>query len=158
MPRRPIDRVQGQFYSLFKLGARWRRSLQPHPESFTPRKNPVPILQEARWAPGPFLTCTEIFTNTGFRYPDRPARSVSLYRLNYPGPLYVGTLSVTHTPPGCLPHTQGFFLFFPLNQQSEYKVFYKLMYWLSGSLTCRLPNVMRSPPARRSLVSSITVD
>ena len=32
------------------------------------------------------------------------------------------------------------------------------MCWLSGSLTCRLPNVMRSPPARRSLVSSITVD
>ena len=32
------------------------------------------------------------------------------------------------------------------------------MCWLSGSLTCRLPNVMRSPPARRSLVSSIIVD
>ena len=37
-----------------------------------------------------------------------------------------------------------------MNQQSEYKVFYELMCWLSGSLTCRLPNVMRSPPARRS--------
>ena len=36
------------------------------------------------------------------------------------------------------------------NQQSEYKVFYKLMCWLAGSLTCRLPNVVRSPPARRS--------
>ena len=32
------------------------------------------------------------------------------------------------------------------------------MCWLSGSLTCRLPNVMSSPPARRSLVSSVTVD
>ena len=46
----------------------------------------------------------------------------------------------------------GFFFFFlsffPLNQQSEYKVFYELMCWLSGSLTYRLPNVMRSPPAR----------
>ena len=48
--------------------------------------------------------------------------------------------------------------FFPLNQQSEYKVFYKLMCWLSGSLTCRLPNLMRSHPARRSLLSSIIVD
>jgi len=48
--------------------------------------------------------------------------------------------------------------FFFLNQQSEYKVIYELMCWLSGSLTCGLPNVMRSPPARRSLVSSITVD
>jgi hypothetical protein len=32
------------------------------------------------------------------------------------------------------------------------------MCWLSGSLTCRIPNVMRSPSARRSLVSSVTVD
>ena len=49
-------------------------------------------------------------------------------------------------------------IFFPLNQQSYYKVIYELMCWLSGSLNCRLPNVMRSPPARRSLVSSVTVD
>ena len=48
--------------------------------------------------------------------------------------------------------------FFLLNQQSEYYVLYELMCWLSGRLTCRLPNVMRSPPARRSLVSSIIVD
>ena len=48
--------------------------------------------------------------------------------------------------------------FFSLNQQSEYKVLYVLMCWLSGSLTCRLPNVMRSPPARRFLVSSIIAD
>jgi hypothetical protein len=40
-------------------------------------------------------------------------------------------------------------IFFPplLNQQSEYKVFYKLMCWL-GVLTCGLATVMRSPPAR----------
>ena len=48
--------------------------------------------------------------------------------------------------------------FSPLNQQLEYKVLYELMCWLSGSLTCRLSNVMWSPPARKSLVSSITVD
>ena len=48
--------------------------------------------------------------------------------------------------------------FFFLNQQSECKVIYKLMCWLSGSLTCRLPNVTRSPTARISLVSSIIVD
>ena len=47
-------------------------------------------------------------------------------------------------------------LFF-LNQQSEYNVIYVLMCWLSWSLNCRLPNVMRSPPAR-SLVSAVTVD
>ena len=36
------------------------------------------------------------------------------------------------------------------NHQSDYKVFYKLMFWLAGSLTCRLPNMMWSPPARKS--------
>ena len=42
------------------------------------------------------------------------------------------------------------FLLPPPFQLSEYKVFYEVMCWLSGSLTCRLRNVMRSPPARRS--------
>ena len=41
-----------------------------------------------------------------------------------------------------------FYLYF--NQQSECKVFYKLMCWLAGSLTCRLPNVVRPPPVMRS--------
>jgi hypothetical protein len=31
-------------------GGRW---LTPHPGHFTPRKDPVPIVQEAGWAPGP---------------------------------------------------------------------------------------------------------
>jgi hypothetical protein len=39
---------------------------------------------------------------------------------------------------------------FYFNQQSEYWVLYELMCWLA--------NVMRSPPARRSLVSSIIID
>ena len=50
----------------------------------------------------------------------------------------------------CLSYTCKYACIFFLNQQSQYKVFYELMCWLSGSLTCRLPNVMRSPPARRS--------
>ena len=39
-------------------------------------------------------------------------------------------------------------------------ILYRLMCWLSGSLTCRLPNVMRSPPARRSLswIQSLLID
>jgi hypothetical protein len=41
-----------------------------------------------------------------------------------------------------------FFLF--LYHQSEYKLFYKLMCWLAGSLTCRLTSVMMSLPAERS--------
>ena len=41
---------------------------------------------------------------------------------------------------------------------SNQNIMYRLMCWLPGSLNCRIPNVMRSPPAWRSLVSSITVD
>jgi hypothetical protein len=50
----------------------------------TPGKVPVPIVQEARWAPGPVWTCAKNLAPTGIRSPDRPTRSQSLYRLTYP--------------------------------------------------------------------------
>ena len=53
---------------------------------FTPGKDPVPIVQEAGWAPEPAWTGAENLDPTGIRSPDRPARSQSLYRLSYPGP------------------------------------------------------------------------
>ena len=53
---------------------------------FNPGKDPVPILQEAGWAPGPVWTAAENLASAGIRSPDRPARSESLYRLNCPGP------------------------------------------------------------------------
>jgi hypothetical protein len=56
------------------------------PGRFTPGKNPVPIVQEAGWAPGPVWTGAENLASTGIRSPDRPARSESLYRLSYTGP------------------------------------------------------------------------
>jgi hypothetical protein len=52
--------------------------------SFTPGKDLVPTVQEAGWAPGPVWTGAENLAPTGIRSPDRPARSQSLYRLNYP--------------------------------------------------------------------------
>ena len=55
----------------------------PHPGRFTPMKDPVPILQEAGWAPGPVWTGAENFA------PDRPVRSESLHRLSYRGPYLV---------------------------------------------------------------------
>ena len=61
----------------------WGVSVTPRP-LFTPGKNPVPIVQEAGWAPGPVWTGAENLTPTGIRSPDRPARSQSLYRLSYP--------------------------------------------------------------------------
>ena len=54
------------------------------PGRFTPGKDPVPIVQEAGWAPGPVWTVAENLTRTGIRSSDRPARSQSLYRLSYP--------------------------------------------------------------------------
>jgi len=56
------------------------------PAAFTPGKDPVTIVQEAGWAPGPVWTGAENFTPTGIRFPDIPGRSESLYRLSYPGP------------------------------------------------------------------------
>ena len=46
-------------------------TLRPH---FTPRKDPVPILQEAGWAPGPVWTGGKSRPN-GDSFPDRSARS-----------------------------------------------------------------------------------
>ena len=51
-----------------------------------PGKDPVPIVQEAGWAPGPVWMGAENLAPTGIRSPDRPARSESLYRLSYPSP------------------------------------------------------------------------
>ena len=58
----------------------------PRPGRFTPGKCTIPIAQEAGWAPGPVWKGAENLAPIGIRSPDRPARSESLYRLNYPGP------------------------------------------------------------------------
>jgi hypothetical protein len=54
------------------------------PARLYPRKDPVPIVQEAGWAPGPFWTGAENLAPTGIQSLDRPARSQLLYRLRYP--------------------------------------------------------------------------
>jgi len=50
---------------------------------FTPRKDLVPILQEAGWAPGPVWMGRKSRPHRD-SIPDRTARSQSLYRLSYP--------------------------------------------------------------------------
>jgi len=60
----------------------WVVSSTPRPH-FTPGKDPVPILQEAGWAPGPVWTGGKSRPHRD-SIPDRPARSQSLYRLSYP--------------------------------------------------------------------------
>ena len=49
-------------------------SSTPRPH-FTPGKYPLPILQEADWAPGPVWTCEENFVPNGIRSPFLPALS-----------------------------------------------------------------------------------
>jgi len=54
---------------------------------FTYGKDPVPIVQEAGWAPGPVWTGAENLVPTGIRSPDRPAfQSVAISK-ELPGPL-----------------------------------------------------------------------
>ena len=60
----------------------WVVSSTPRPH-FTPGKDPVPILQEAGWAPGPVWTGGKSRPHRD-SIPDRPARSHSLHRLSYP--------------------------------------------------------------------------
>jgi len=49
----------------------------------TPGKDPIPILQEAGWAPGPVWTVGKSRPHWD-SIPDRPAHSQSLYRPSYP--------------------------------------------------------------------------
>ena len=56
------------------------------PAAFTPGKDPVPLVQEGGWAPGPVWIGAENLVHTGIRSPDLPARSESIYRPRYPAP------------------------------------------------------------------------
>ena len=52
-------------------------------------KDPLPIVQEAGWAPGPVWTGRKFLPPTGIRSPDRPARSSVAIPTELPGPLNV---------------------------------------------------------------------
>ena len=61
------------------------------PPHFTPGKDPVPVLQEAGWAPGP------VWTGGKSRpHRDSPARSQSLHRLSYPAHANVKVQNIFH--------------------------------------------------------------
>ena len=49
-------------------------------------RNLVPIVQEARWAPGQVCTGVENLAPAGIQSPDRSAHSELLYQLYYPSP------------------------------------------------------------------------
>jgi hypothetical protein len=80
-PIRPEGPKGGRGIALLflDLGARKCGWSAPRPSRFTPGKDPVPIVQETGWDPGPVWTCAKNLTSTGIRSPDRPARRQSLY-------------------------------------------------------------------------------
>jgi hypothetical protein len=82
-PQRAQRGSRGIALHILDLGAwrGWVVSTTPRP--LYPRERPVPIIQEAGWAPGPVWTCAENLAPTGIRSPDCPAHSQSLYRLSY---------------------------------------------------------------------------
>jgi hypothetical protein len=59
------------------LGTRRGEWSAPRLGRFIPGKDPVPIVQEAGWAPGPVWTCAKNRTPTGIRSPDRLARALN---------------------------------------------------------------------------------
>ena len=71
----------------------WGVSVTPWP-LFTLGKDPVPIVQEAKWGPGSVWTGAENLVPTEIRSPDRPARSQLLYRLSYPAHSYLTGLGI----------------------------------------------------------------
>ena len=73
---------------------RWGVSVTPRPH-FTPGKDPVSIVQEAGWAPGPVWTGEKSRPHRD-SIPDRPALSQSLCRLNFPAHTHTHTHTYTH--------------------------------------------------------------
>ena len=74
-----------QLYSFFNFGARWGQVVNTTPWPLYPReRDPVPIVQEDGWAPGPVWMGVENLVLTGIRCLDRPAHSKLLYLLRYP--------------------------------------------------------------------------
>ena len=53
--------VEAQLYFFFYLGVRWGGWSTSRPGRFTPRKDPVPIVQEVGLAAGPVWTGAENF-------------------------------------------------------------------------------------------------
>ena len=66
------------------LVTRWECVVNATPRPLYPRgRDPVPVVEEAGWAPVLVWTAAENRAQTGIRSPDCPAGSESLYRLSY---------------------------------------------------------------------------
>jgi hypothetical protein len=62
----------------------WMVNATPRP--LYPRQDPVTIVQEVEWTPGPLWTGEENLAHTAIRSPAWPTRSESITWLSYPDP------------------------------------------------------------------------
>ena len=84
----------------------------PHHSRLTPEKDPVPIVQEAGWAPGPVWTGAENLTPPGFdswtvqsvasRYPGPPTYSHCVTKSGIRICLLFEANTMTYTDCGCI--------------------------------------------------------
>jgi hypothetical protein len=65
-----------------------------YPGRFFPGNEPVHIIMEAGRTPGPVWISAENLLPTGIRFPNRPARTDSLYRMSYRRRMSIHTASV----------------------------------------------------------------
>ena len=77
------ETVEINLYCFFNFGVRWSGWPAPRLGRFIPGKDPAPFVQKAGWASGPVWVEAESLAPSRIRFPDRPARSESLYRLGY---------------------------------------------------------------------------
>jgi hypothetical protein len=71
-------------------------SVTPRP-LVTSGKDPVPVVQETGWAPGPAWRGEENIALSGIRFPDRPDRSSVAIPTELPGPLKTCSLNANLT-------------------------------------------------------------
>ena len=136
-------------------------SSTPRPH-FTPGKDPVPILQEAGWAPGPVWTGGKSRPHRD-SIPDRPVRSQLLHRLSYPAHFFPKTFQVnieTLPPfgPRLFPHTLFQFVmqYHPITHNNcpsyrgRHSVYHKQVIGSNTSLIAPTKDTVPIPDAARS--------
>jgi hypothetical protein len=96
-PRGPKVGAEVQLHSFSNLGATWGPVINATPRRFYPRdRDPLPMLQEAAWAPGSVWMGVENLASNGIRSPDCPVRSGNKQGLISKGSAR-GTVQLTDT-------------------------------------------------------------
>ena len=113
---------------------------------FTPRKDLVPILQEAGWAPGPVWMDRKSLPHRD-SIPDRPAHSQLLYQLSYPTH-YISHIHTIKTPVPLINSK-------PIHNNSQYhNILIYTLIWITAKLFSQMSNnseIMKNWHLRRAV-------